>query len=75
MLVLGRKVGESIVVGKGRDAVRFTVLKARGGSTRVGIETRPDIQVVRGEIEGTPFGGLDAAAAAGQAFHQQEEVA
>jgi flagellar assembly factor FliW len=47
VLILTRKIGESILVG---DNVRLVVLEIRGRQIRVGIEAPPDIVVLREEI-------------------------
>ncbi len=47
MLILTRKIGESILVG---DNIRLVVLEIRGKQIRLGIEAPPDIVVLREEI-------------------------
>ena len=47
MLVLTRKVGESILVG---DNIKIVVLEVRRRQVRLGIESPPDIVVLREEI-------------------------
>ena len=47
MLILTRKIGESILVG---DNIRLVVLEIRGRQIRLGIEAPPDIVVLREEI-------------------------
>jgi len=47
MLVLARRPGESIIVGK--DIV-ITVIEIKGGQVRIGIDAPRDIQVHREEI-------------------------
>ena len=47
MLVLGRRVGESVRVG---DSVRITVISISGGQVRLGIEAAPEISVHREEV-------------------------
>ena len=47
MLVLTRKVGESILVG---DTIKIVVLEVRRQQVRLGIESPPDIVVLREEI-------------------------
>lgn len=47
MLVLTRKVGETIVIG---NNIRITVVGVQGDKTRIGIEAPPDVVVDRQEI-------------------------
>jgi carbon storage regulator len=47
MLVLSRRVGESVVVG---DDVAITILEVRGDVVRVGIEAPRDVKVHRAEL-------------------------
>ncbi len=47
MLILTRKIGESILVG---DNIRLVVLEIRGRQIRLGIEAPPDVVVLREEI-------------------------
>ena len=47
MLVLGRKVGERILVG---DQVRITVVRVTNGGVRLGIEAPEGTTVVREEL-------------------------
>lgn len=47
MLVLSRKIGETIVVG---DNIRITVVEIRGGKVRIGIVAPADVIVDRQEI-------------------------
>jgi carbon storage regulator len=48
MLVLSRKVGERLLVGK--DIV-ILVTQIRGDKVRIGIEAPPEYRVVREELE------------------------
>jgi carbon storage regulator len=47
MLVLSRKIGESIQIAGG---IRVTVTEVRGGRVRLSIEAPVDIRVLRKEI-------------------------
>jgi carbon storage regulator len=47
MLILGRKVGDSIVIG---DGIRVIVLACDRGGVRLGIEAPSDVTILRGEI-------------------------
>jgi len=48
MLVLSRKVGQSILVG---ENISIQVLQVTGGAVRLGIEAPADIRILRGELE------------------------
>ena len=47
MLILTRRVGESIVVG---DDIVLTVFEVRGDAVRIGIEAHRSVQVNRKEV-------------------------
>jgi carbon storage regulator len=47
MLVLSRKVGQSIVIS---ESIRVTVVQSRNGQTRLGIEAPPEVIVLREEL-------------------------
>lgn len=47
MLILSRRTGEKIIIGK--DIV-ITVLKSKGSQTRIGISAPPKISVHREEV-------------------------
>ena len=47
MLILTRKLGESIAIG---DHIKLTLLEIKGKNVRIGIEAPRDISVHRGEI-------------------------
>jgi flagellar assembly factor FliW len=47
VLILTRKVGESIIIG---DNIRVAVLEVRGRQIRLGIDAPPDVVVLREEI-------------------------
>jgi len=47
MLILTRKIGETINIG---DDVTVTVLSIKGSQTRLGIQAPPDVTVHRSEI-------------------------
>jgi carbon storage regulator len=50
MLVLGRKVQQSIAIG---DAIRVTVLRIRGNEVRLGLEASEELRILREELLGT----------------------
>jgi carbon storage regulator len=70
VLVLSRRVGESIVIG---NEVVVTVLEVRGDQVRVGIDAPRDVQVHREEV----YRGLEAenSSAAGSAERTRALVA
>jgi len=47
MLILTRKVGETIRIG---DDVTVRVLEVRGGQVRLGLEAPSDVRILREEI-------------------------
>ena len=47
MLILGRKVGDTILIG---DSIRIVVLACDQKSVRLGIEAPADVTILRGEI-------------------------
>ncbi|WP_028686495.1 carbon storage regulator CsrA [Pseudomonas fulva] len=48
MLILTRKVGETIVIN---DTILVTVLQVKGGQVRLGIEAPKDVSVHRQEMQ------------------------
>ena len=60
MLVIGRRVSESIVVGPGQDEIiRIFVIRIMGDEVRIGIEAPNHWFIMRGEIHDACGGGLD----------------
>ena len=47
MLVLSRKLGESLQIG---DNITVTVLAVHGRVVRLGIEAPPSVRILRGEL-------------------------
>ncbi|MGK0500181.1 MAG: carbon storage regulator [Oceanicoccus sp.] len=47
MLILTRRIGETIVIG---DEVKLTVLEVKGNQVRIGIQAPRDVEVHREEI-------------------------
>lgn len=47
MLILTRKVGETVTIG---DGVLVTVLAVKGGQVRLGVDAPKDVAVHRGEV-------------------------
>ena len=52
MLVLSRKVGESILIS---DSIRVTVVQVASGRTRLGIDAPPEVVVLREELTMSSF--------------------
>ena len=50
MLVLSRRVGESIVIGGSAEKVTVTVLEVRGDVVRIGIDAPRSVAVHRAEL-------------------------
>lgn len=50
MLILTRRVQETIVIGEGARAIRVTILSVSGNHVRLGIEAPRDVDVHRQEI-------------------------
>lgn len=48
MLVLTRKMNESIVIG---DNIKVMIVGIRGGHVRLGIEAPPEVTVLRDELK------------------------
>ncbi len=48
MLVLSRKVGEKILIGKD---IAITVVRITGGGVRIGVEAPSELAVVREELK------------------------
>ena len=51
MLILTRKVGESILIN---DNIRIKVVEFKGAQVRIGIEAPPDVRVCRAEVSDKP---------------------
>jgi carbon storage regulator len=47
MLILGRKVGDSILIEGG---IRIVVVSSDRGGVRIGIDAPPELKILRGEI-------------------------
>lgn len=47
MLILTRKMGESVFIG---ENVKVTILSNRGGQIRIGFEAPDDVQILREEV-------------------------
>lgn len=49
MLVLSRKVGESIIIGRSKD-IEIKILKVEGASVKIGIIAPSDVRIYREEV-------------------------
>lgn len=67
MLILTRRLGESIQIG---NEVVVTITRIQGGNVRIGIEAPHDVMIVRSEICGE-VGGFSFPTAALR-FYQKE---
>lgn len=47
MLVLSRKINETVLIG---DNIRVTVVAIRGNQVRIGVEAPPEVPVFREEV-------------------------
>jgi carbon storage regulator len=47
MLVLSRKIGQRVMIGGG---IMVTVVAARGGQVRLGVEAPQDVTILRDEL-------------------------
>lgn len=47
MLVLGRRIGEYIMIG---DKIKVQVVKSKDGDLRLAIDAPKDVEIVRGEL-------------------------
>ncbi|GAA4810320.1 carbon storage regulator CsrA [Nocardioides caeni] len=76
MLVLSRRVGESVVIGAGTpDAVTVTVLEVRGDVIRVGIDAPRSVAVHRAELlEQLAESNAEAASPAAEAVASLSEA-
>jgi carbon storage regulator len=52
VLVLSRKVGESIIIS---ESIRVTVVASKNGQIRLGIEAPPEVSVFREELTKSGF--------------------
>jgi carbon storage regulator len=54
MLVLGRKAGQKIQLGQGKNAITLTLVKLNGAVARIGIEAPDHVLVLRHELLNEP---------------------
>ncbi len=58
MLVLTRKMGESVVIGREAN-ISVTLLKVEGGQARIGIDAPKDVPIHREEVHKRITNGTD----------------
>ena len=58
MLILTRRIGETLIIGDGEEKVEVTVLAIKGNQIRIGIEAPAHIDVHRLEIYNRIKNGL-----------------
>lgn len=58
MLILGRKEGETLLIG---DDIQITVISAERGRVRLAIDAPKSIQILRSELRGAMDANRDAA--------------
>jgi carbon storage regulator len=51
MLLLTRKVMQTIVIGEGQNRVEVVVHRIRGGTVSIGITAPRSVKVLRGELQ------------------------
>ena len=51
MLVLSRKVDDTVIIG---DNIKIQVMQVKGNRIRIGIEAPSDVKILRGEL--APYG-------------------
>ena len=50
MLVVTRKVGESLVIRVGKETVSVSVEAVHGGNVRIGLDAPSHVQILRNEL-------------------------
>lgn len=50
MLILTRRVGETLVIGQGDQQITVTILGINGGQVRVGTKAPPETVILREEL-------------------------
>jgi carbon storage regulator len=50
MLILSRRVNESLIIGEGPEQIIVTVMQVRGNQVRLGVAAPPKMRVDREEI-------------------------
>lgn len=50
MLILSRKVGESIIIKVGSNNIKITILESNNGTLKLGFEAPKEIKIYRSEL-------------------------
>lgn len=50
MLVVTRKVGESVIIRAGKDTITVSVEAVHGGNARIGLDAPSHVQILRNEL-------------------------
>ena len=50
MLVVTRKVGESLIIRAGNDTITVSVEAVHGGNVRIGLDAPRHVQILRNEL-------------------------
>ena len=50
MLVVTRKVGESLIIRAGKDTITVSVEAIHGGNVRIGLDAPRHVQILRNEL-------------------------
>jgi|HigsolmetaAR202D_1030399.scaffolds.fasta_scaffold00037_57 carbon storage regulator len=56
MLILTRRLGESIQIG---ERIEVTILEVRGNQVRIGISAPADVVILRAELANQPHASTD----------------
>jgi len=71
MLVLSRKVGQSIFIN---ESIRVTVVKAANGHIRLGIDAPPEVKVLREELTMSCFHSSPSKNGKGEALSPSHQL-
>ena len=71
MLVLSRKVGESILIN---ESIRVTVVQAANGRIRLGIDAPPEVRVLREELTTSSFNSSPRKNGKAEALHTSAQL-
>jgi carbon storage regulator len=71
MLVLSRKVGESILIS---ESIRVTVVQAANGHIRLGIDAPPEVRVLREELTKSCFNSSPSKNGKADALHTSAQL-